>query len=210
MRRNGRPLHVLPGKAESGGYVFALMYGTAVVHVGRTTDARAEVGTRRNAARSFGTSLADWWVSAPHEEWGGNERALNAACRDLGGTRVGSGCWSGIDFDQLAVTAERLPTTMTELAGGGSWRPPRLGRDERTKAAVQHRADGLNARESAVLLRVSHTTVLRDLRQWDRDTVTALPLGTSPRNIAPGGDIPDDLNVPSACSSTVIEFRRPA
>lgn len=217
MRRNGRALHTVPGPAESGGYAYALLFSTGTVQVGRTPDARAELGARRNTARSFGISLDDWWVSVPHEEWGGSERRLSAACRDLGGTRIGPGCWSGVDFGCLSEAADRLPPlTMTRLAGRRLWEEKPLSPDARMATAVRHRAEGLTVRQAATLLRVSHTTVIRDLARWDREGAR-MPLeiirlsrpGTGTRNICRPDSTAAGPGVPAGRSS-VTPLRRPA
>lgn len=219
MTEPRRTLDELSGLAERGGYVYALLFGTGVVRVGRAEDARGEVTALRKDARAFGTDLADWWVSGPHAEWVANERALIESCRTLGGRRTGPGCFAGVDFGLLTGKAHDLLFTKTDSAG------PRHRRrseyedpDKRMAVAVRYRSQGMSVREIAALRSVSHTTVIRDLDRWER-VRDQMPLeiirlsraaGTSQRNTGAEVSTSPDTAVPGSRSSEtdVIQFRR--
>jgi hypothetical protein len=219
MSGTRRSLYELPGYAERGGYVYALLFTTEVVEVGRTADARAEVTARRKTARALGVDLADWWVSVPHAEWIVNERALAETARALGGRRTGSGCYAGANFEVLTGKAHDLPVTSTAAYAYGRRRQSRTTaqeRDKRMAITAGYRAGGLTVREIAAQLAVSHTTVENDLARWGqvRDSVPpeiarlSRPVGKSTRQTSP----PDDACLPGEVASvaSVLPFRRSA
>lgn len=219
MTKPRRTLDELPGLAERGGYVYALLFGTGIVRVGRTDDARTDVTALRSEARAFGADLADWWVSVPHVEWVANERALIECCRVLGGRRTGPGCYADADFGLLTGKAHDLPFTKTDSAG-----PLRRRRrehedpDRRMAVTVRFRSQGMSVRNIATRRGVSHTTVVRDLARWER-VRDEMPLeiirlsrsaGTSQRNTGAENSTSSDTAVPGSRSSEpgVIPLRR--
>lgn len=214
-----RSLYELPGYAERGGYVYALLYSTGIVRVGRTADARAEVTGRRKAARALGIDLAGWWVSKAHAEWIASERQLSEHARTEG-KRTGDGCYAGIDFASLAKTAEAMESTST--AGWAFSRRFRHrespgDRNKRMATAVRQQAEGMSVREIARRQSVSHTTIQNDLSRWER-VRGQMPLEIL-RLARPAGNRTwqPDLDSPSpaeACLpdqiATVTTFRRMA
>jgi hypothetical protein len=213
-------LRQLGGLAESGGYVYALLYSTGVVQVGRARDARAMMAERRASARQMGVTVADWWVSEPMEQWVGGERQLAAACRDLGGTEAGGRSFSGVDFAALCTMAREIRYDYVVARRPYSWTP-----DQRMAIAARLRAEGLSLREAAARMLVHHTTVRRDLARWDRvrdempEEITRLSVPVAqPRCIAPVGAAPNgDSGTAQFANATaarntgnVIPLRRPA
>lgn len=214
-----RSLYELPGYAERGGYVYALLYSTGIVQVGRTADARSEVSERRRTARALGIDLAGWWVSKAHAEWIASERQLSEAARTAG-RRTGTGCYAGIDFASLTETAEAMEITST-----GAWAFSRRyrrreapgSRDRRMAVAVRQRAEGMSVREIARRESVSHTTIQNDLARWER-VKDSMPLEIL-RLTRPAGNRTwqPDLDPPSSAETclppeiaTVTPFRRMA
>lgn len=166
-----RSLYELPGYAERGGYVYALLYSTGIVEVGRTDNARQRATERRRTARAYGCELADWWASVPHEEWIANERAMTETCLILGGKRTAQGSYSGVDFAMLTGKAFDLPYTSTTPWASGRRERRRESpgdRDKRMAVAVRLKAQGMGVREIARRQSVSHTTIQNDLARWER------------------------------------------
>jgi hypothetical protein len=220
MTKPRRTLDELPGPAERGGYVYALLFTTGVAQVGRTTDARAEVTARRAFARSLGVDLADWWVSVPHAEWITNEQWLRELC-SLDGTRTGPGCYSGVRFDLLTGKAHELPFNETRAAGRRNRRAAQWDNaDTRMATAVRLKAEGKSLRWIAGRLNVSPTTIARDLARWERvkDSVPlevrrlSRPAVTPPCNSGRPDQASSTTAVTAASDipSTVIQLRRPA
>jgi hypothetical protein len=220
MPRKKRSLYELPGYAERGGYVYAVLYSTGIVRVGRTDHARGEITAIRKEARAAGIELADWWVSVPHEEWVANERRLAETCR-ANGTRTGAGRYSGLDFRLVAGKANDLPFTSTGLYAAGRrhrHRETEEGRDKRMAIAVRHRAAGMKVREIAERLSVSHTTIENDLARWKRvrDQMPleiirlSRPPGNQPWQTEPGSPSSREACLPGEVASDagVIAFRR--
>lgn len=223
MPAKRRSLYELPGATDRGGYVYALLYSTGVVQVGRTVDARAEATERRKVAQSIGCDLADWWTSIAHYEWIANERELARACGALGGKRTGPGYFSGIGFPAVAEAAAALPFTSAMYWAHGrrhrTRETPEM-RDKRMAVAVRMRAQGKTVREIAEWQRVSHTTIENDLARWERVKgempMDILRLARVPGNkgwqTEPDRPSSEDACLPGevAKESGVIPFRRPA
>jgi len=230
MTRRKRTLDELPGLAERGGYVYALLLANGIVRVGRTEDAREAVTAVRKDARSFGTDLADWWVSVPHAEWLATERALIESCHVLGGRRTGPGSFSGVDFGLLTGKASDLPFTSTAAYAYGRRHRRRKDYDDpykRMAVSARYRAEGLSLRAIAARQSVSQTTIARDLARWDLVGASmpleiirlSRPAVTPSRNTgsAGAGSIPAGDGAPETAVTSprytgpgVIPFRRPA
>jgi hypothetical protein len=214
-------LRQLCGPVRSGGYVYALLYSTRIVQVGRTQDSRAEMARRRSTARSLGVHVDDWWFSEPMQQWAGGERQLAAACRGLGGREAGAGSYSGVDFTALCGQARDIRYDFAAGQRPYTWSP-----DQRMAVAARLRAEGVSLRDSAKRMLVHYSTVSRDLARWDRvkdgmpEEVTRLsaPVAQPIRCIAPAAAIttggpasPGQANATAACNTaTVIPLRRPA
>ena len=116
MKTLERTLAELPGRAEFGGYVYVIKFGNDMIKVGRTKDARSRVSGHRKDARTFGTSLARWWVSPLHDGWLENEEALKSLAHELGGTPVSPEYFNGVSFDDLLAKACELPFPAVDVA----------------------------------------------------------------------------------------------
>ena len=223
-----RSLYELPGAAGQGGYVYAVLYSTGVVRVGRTVNARAELTAIRKDARASGIDLADWWASVPHEEWIRNEGWLNETCRAVATGRTGPQCYSGVDFTLLTGKAHDLPCTSTEKYAGSRRYRTREGqyeRDQRMAVAVRRKAEGMTLRKIAETQGVSHTTIRTDIERWERvkDQMPleiirlARPAGNQgwkpgPSDTPPdgGSPVPGFQEEVSSAPADLIPFRRSA
>lgn len=95
----------------SAGYVYVLAFTNGTVKVGRTQDKGQRMTAHKSAARKFGLTVTDEWVSPLHAEWRANEDALKNIAAGMGGTAHTREYFSGVDFAAVVTEAKRLTYT---------------------------------------------------------------------------------------------------
>lgn len=134
------------------GYVYVVEFSSGAVKVGHTTDPATRANAHRIDAARYGLTITRAWLSRPHADHAGNERALIVEGRRIG-TQLATEYFD-CSFQALASFAAALPME-SAAAPQRAPKPAALRAERKRTEARRMRADGLSFREIADALGIS-------------------------------------------------------
>ena len=139
----------------NAGHVYVLAFDNGTVKVGQTQNATQRLNSHKSAARGFGLTVTDEWLSPLHVGWRANEDALKAIATGLGGTVANQEYFSGVDFAVVVEKAQELTFATPEpdaenLTQPAEEAPQRTARDVAIRDAATEQAARVLAEEASI------------------------------------------------------------
>ena len=153
----------------NAGHVYVLAFDNGTVKVGQTQNATQRLNSHKSAARGFGLTVTDEWVSPPHVGYRANEDALKAIAVNLGGTPTSQEYFNGVDWATVVEKAEveltfATPAPDVEDPTGPGEEPP-----QRTAREVAIRDHAVEWVETALAQEVTAARLFLDLGRGPED-----------------------------------------
>ena len=126
-----RTTAALPGRADKGGYVYAIQFSNGIVKVGSTRNPHARITTHRGDASRFGLTVTEVWLSSNHDTYLRSEQVLIEIASSLTPDRNGREYFPNLDVSAVLTTARDR----------GIRFPNRGAEAQRAKAAARRAAE---------------------------------------------------------------------